>query len=81
MRSERPSPLTREEHLELSRELKQARIKLNELAALVVEVYGPQNHAAFTFQTIVEALDSLSGDMQAQAAVDLRGQPVEGIYT
>ena len=65
----------------MGRELKQARIKLNELAALVAEVYGPQNHAAFTFQKIIDALDSLSEDMQAQAAEDLRGQAVEGFYT
>jgi hypothetical protein len=81
MRQERPQPLTREEHLELGRELKQARIKLNELATLVTEVYGPQNQAAFTFQKIIEALDSLGEDMQAQAAEDLRGEPVEGFYT
>ncbi|HEY1221246.1 MAG: hypothetical protein ABSE42_04650 [Bryobacteraceae bacterium] len=81
MRTERPQPLTRDEHLELGRELKQARTKLNELATLVVEVYGPQNHAAFTFQKIIEALDTLSEDMQAQAAEDLRGEPVEGLYT
>jgi hypothetical protein len=81
MRQERQQPLTRDEHLELGRELRQARIKLNELAALVVEVYGPQNQAAFTFQKIVDSLETLSEDMQAQAAEDLRGQPVEGIYT
>ena len=81
MRPERPQPLTRDEHLELGRELKQARVKLNELATLVVEVYGPQNQAAFTFHKIIEALDSLSEDMQTQAAEDLRGQAVEGIYT
>ena len=81
MRPERPQPLTRDEHMELGRELRQARIKLNELAALVVEVYGPQNQSAFTFQKIIEALDSLSEDMQAQASDDLRGQPVDGIYT
>jgi len=81
MRPEQPQPLTREEHLELGRELKQARVKLSELASLVVEVYGPQNHAAFTFQKIVEALDTLSQDMQVQAGEDLRGQPVDGLYT
>ncbi|MGO9228986.1 MAG: hypothetical protein ACLQKA_07230 [Bryobacteraceae bacterium] len=81
MRPQQPQPLTREEHLELGRELKQARVKLRELAALVAEVYGPQNHAAFTFQKIIEALDTLSEDMQVQAAEDLRGQPVEGLYT
>jgi hypothetical protein len=67
--------------MELGRELRQARIKLNELAALVVEVYGPQNQSAFTFQKIIEALDMLSEDMQAQAAEDLRGQRADGIYT
>jgi len=81
MRPERPQPLTRDEHMELGRELRQARIKLNELAALVVEVYGPQNQSAFTFQKIIEALDMLSEDMQAQAAEDLRGQRADGIYT
>ncbi|MGA2039089.1 MAG: hypothetical protein ABSH42_07420 [Bryobacteraceae bacterium] len=81
MRPETPKPLTREEHMEMGRELKQARTKLTELAALVAEVYGPHNHATFMFQKIVEDLDTLSGDMQAQAAEDLRGQPVEGFYT
>ena len=81
MRPERPQPLTRDEHMELGRELRQARIKLNELAALVVEVYGPQNQSAFTFQKIIEALDMLSEDMQAQAAEDRRGQRADGIYT
>jgi len=81
MRPERPQPLTRDEHLELGRELKQARTKLNELAALVAEVYGPQNQAAFNFQKIIEALDTLSDDMQAQAAEDLRGQRADDIYT
>jgi hypothetical protein len=81
MRPESSQPLTRDEHLELGRELKRARIKLDELAALVTEVYGPQNHAAFTFQKIIEALDTLCEDMQVQAAEDLRGQRVEGMYT
>jgi hypothetical protein len=81
MRPPQPQPLTREEHLELGRELRQARTKLRELATLVVEVYGPQNHAALDFWRITEALDALSVDMQAQAAEDLRGQSVDGIYT
>ena len=81
MRPEQPPPLTREEHIELGRELAQARTKLRQLASLVEEVYGPQNHAAFTFQKIIEELETLSEDMQVQAAEDLRGQPVDGIYT
>jgi len=81
MRPQTPQPLTRDEHLELGRELKKARIKLQELAALVVDVYGPQHQAVVTFQQIVGALDTLSAEMQAQAADDLRGQRVEGFYT
>jgi hypothetical protein len=81
MRPELPPPLTREEHIELGRELTQARTKLRELATLVEQVYGPQNHAAFTFQKIIEALETLTEDMRVQAAEDLRGQPVDGIYT
>jgi hypothetical protein len=80
MRPERPQPLTREEHIELGRELKHARTRLRELAALVVDVYGPQNHAAFTFQKIIESLDTLTEDMQVQAAEDLRGHSVDGLY-
>jgi hypothetical protein len=80
MRPGQSQPLTREEHLELGRELKLARTKLGELAALVVDVYGPQNHAAFTFQKIIESLDTLTEDMQVQAAEDLRGQSVDGLY-
>lgn len=80
MRPEQPQPLTREEHVELGRELAQARTKLRQLAALVVEVYGQRNHAAFTFQKLVEQLDTLTEDMRVQAAEDLRGQPVDGIY-
>ena len=81
MRPQTPQPLTRDEHLELGRELKKARIKLQELAALVVDVYGPQHQAVLTFQKVIDALDTLSGDLQTQAADDLRGQRVEGFYT
>ncbi len=81
MRPEVPQPLTRDEHLELGRELRNARIKLNELAALVSEVYGPQNQPVLTLQKIVQALDTLTAQMQAQAAEDLRGQRVEGFYS
>ncbi|MGB9456140.1 MAG: hypothetical protein WCB12_08865 [Bryobacteraceae bacterium] len=81
MRTGSPQPLTREEHLELGRELKKARVRLKELAAMVVDVYGPQNHAALAFQKIVESLETLSGDLQAQAAEDLRVEPAEEFYT
>ena len=81
MRQERPQPLTRDEHLELGRELKQTRIKLSQLAALVTEVYGPNSQAGFTFQKILDELDRLSDHLQAQAAEDLRGERVDEFYT
>jgi len=80
MRPDRPQPLTRDEHVELGRELKETRVKLGELAALVTQIYGPQCHAAFTFQRILEAFDTLAGDMQAQADEDLRGEPLDRLY-
>jgi hypothetical protein len=81
MRLETPLPLTLEEHREMGREIKAASARLREFAALVEGVYGPQNQAAFTFHRIVESMDRLCGDLQAQAAADLPGFNVEGFYT
>jgi len=81
MRPDTPQPLTRDEHLELGRELKRARVKLHELASLVVDVYGAQNQATLTFQKLIATLDTLTEDLQAQAAEDLHGQRVSGFYT
>jgi len=80
MRSQTPPPLTLEEHTELGRELLQTRMRLHELCVLVVGVYGPQNRAAFSFQKTAEALDRLCGDLQAQAAEDLPGCNLDGLY-
>ena len=73
-------PLTLDEHRELGNEIKKAHARLGELAALVQSVYGPQNQAAFTFQRMMEYMDRLVGDLQAQAAEDLPGFNVDGIY-
>jgi len=81
MRPEQLQPLTREEHIELGRELKKTRVRLDELAVLVAEVYGAQNHAVLAFEKIVEALEELSKRMQAQAAEDLRPNRAEPFYT
>jgi len=81
MRPEQPQPLTREEHREMGLELKQARVRMRELATVVEEVYGQQSQAAYAFQRVLEAMETLSQEMQAQAAEDLRGQRVDGLYT
>jgi hypothetical protein len=80
MRPQTPLPLTLDEHTELSEELRQTRVRMRELCALVVGVYGPQNRAGFAFEKAIEALDRLSGDLQTQAAEDLPGQALDGLY-
>jgi hypothetical protein len=80
MRPQMPLPLTLEEHAELGEELRQTRMRMHELCALVVGVYGPQNRAAFSFHKVTEALDRLCGDLQTQALEDLPGYKLEGLY-
>ena len=74
-------PLTLEEHRELGRELRTMNSRLQELGALIVGVYGPQNPAASAFTGLTQALERLRGDLQSQAAQDLPGYPMNGIYS
>jgi len=64
----------------MGRELQAAHARLKELYKVVVDIYGPNNHASFTFLRIVENLDRLCQDLQAQAAIDLPGFSVDGLY-
>ena len=80
MRPQTPVPLTLEEHTELGRELRKTRLRLHELCSVIVDVYGAPSRAAFTFQKVVEAMDRLVGDMEAQAASDHPGRKVAGLY-
>jgi len=73
-------PLTLDEHRELGKEIKSTHARLRELATLVMDVYGPQNQAAFTFQHLSECMERLLGDLQAQAGEDLPGHNVDGFY-
>jgi hypothetical protein len=57
-----------------------ANLRLQELCKVVVSVYGPNNQAAFTFLKMADAMQRLCQDLQAQAAADLPGYPVEGFY-
>ncbi|MBZ5625464.1 MAG: hypothetical protein LAQ69_43225 [Acidobacteriia bacterium] len=81
MRAETPLPLTLAEHLELARELRASNVRLRELCKLIVTVYGPNNQAAFTFQKVAETMERLCNDMQAQAAQDYPGYPIDNLYT
>jgi len=80
MHPEMPLPLSFEEHRELGQEVKRTGARLRELAALIENVYGPQNQAAFTFQRLTEYMDRLTGDLQAQAAQDLPDRDARGLY-
>ena len=80
MRPETRSPLSLEEHRELGQEVRATALRLAQLATLVRSVYGPNNQAAFGFARVVEDIERLRGDLQAQAAADLPGFAVEGFY-
>ena len=75
-----PVPLTLEEHRELGAELRSINARLQELCKLVVSVYGRNTQAAFTFIKAAEHVDRLCQDLQAQAAKDLPGYPIDGLY-
>jgi hypothetical protein len=80
MRPETSTPLTLEEHRELSREIRAARARLRELCNVVVSVYGPNNRAAFSFLKITDGMDRLRQDLQAQVSQDYRGHDVDDLY-
>jgi len=80
MRPQSLVPLTLEEHRELGAEMRAANARLQELCKLVVSVYGPHNSAAFTFIKAAEQVSRLCQDLQAQAAKDLPGYPIDGLY-
>jgi hypothetical protein len=73
-------PLTLEEHRELGGEIRNVQARMHQLCELVVAVYGPNNQAAFTFLKVVDALDRLGKDLQAQAGSDLPGYPIDRLY-
>jgi hypothetical protein len=80
MRPQTPVPLTLEEHRELGAELRAANARMQELCKVVVSVYGPNTKAAFTFLKVAEQMNTLCEDLQAQAARDLPGFPIDGLY-
>ena len=80
MRPETSSPLTLEEHREMSREIRAVRARLRELCSVVVSVYGPNNRAAFSFVKITDAMERLCQDLQTQVLEDHRGHNVDDFY-
>ena len=80
MRSETSSPLTLEEHRQLSREIRAVHARMRELCDLVVDVYGPSNRAAFSFLRLTDAMDRLCQNLQAQVSEDYPGPDVDDLY-
>ena len=80
MRPENPVRLTLEEHRELGREMRATNLRLRQLCVLVVDVYGPNNRAAFSFLKTLEAVQRLCHDLQTQAAEDAPGLLTDDIY-
>ena len=80
MRPENPVPLTLEEHRELGREMRATNLRLRQLCVLVVDVYGPNNPAVFSFLKTLEAVQQLCHDLQTQAAQDAPGLFTDDIY-
>ncbi len=80
MRPASSNPLTLDEHRHLGVELRKTRVRIHELCRLVVDVYGPNTQAAFSFVKAAEAIDRLCTDMETQAAHDWPGQYLGGIY-
>jgi hypothetical protein len=70
MHSETPLPLTAQEHRELANELRSVNVRLQELCHLVVNVYGQNNRAGFSFLKALEALDRLESDLRVQSEAD-----------
>ena len=73
MRQERLNPLTFEEHREFGQELQNTKARLIQLASVVGGVYGPASRSTFAFSKLVEALERVSSEMQAQAELDCPG--------
>lgn len=80
MRPETTNPLTLDEHRQLGAELRCANARMRQLCGLLVDVYGPNNRAAFTFQKLVETMERLRQELETQACRDLGGNASDAFY-
>jgi hypothetical protein len=80
MRPQTPAPLSLEEHRELGAEMRAVNARMQSLCKMVVSIYGPHTQAAFSFVKAAEQVNRLCQDLQAQAAKDLPGLSVDGLY-
>ncbi|HZT32331.1 MAG TPA: hypothetical protein VFA33_20755 [Bryobacteraceae bacterium] len=70
--------LTQEEHEEIGRAVRLATRRMEEIAALLVQVYGPSSRTAFSATKARDAMLRFQNDLQFQATVDLPGIRING---
>ncbi|PWU05487.1 MAG: hypothetical protein C5B51_14595 [Terriglobia bacterium] len=80
MSREAPLPLTLEEHRELGAEMRATSARLQELYSLIVSIYGPEDRVSACFLRLTEAIEQVRQELGRQAARDLPGHPLDGIY-
>ena len=80
MRPETSIPLTLDEHRQLGSELRATNARMRQLCGLLVDVYGPNNRAAFTFLKLVETMERLCQELETQAGRDLAGNSSDTFY-
>jgi hypothetical protein len=78
MRTRSQSPLSLEEHRELSVELHRTSARLRELQAMVTGIYGVA--AANSFAKAIESVERVCVEMQAQAVKDCPGSVMDKLY-
>ena len=74
------NPLTYEEHEEFGRELQKTKARLIQLASVVGGIYGPHSRSTFSFQKLIDAIERVCLDMEAQAEVDCPGLKAGRFY-
>jgi hypothetical protein len=80
MRPEAINPLTYDEHREFAEEVQRTRARLAQLASVVAGIYGPQSRSTFAFRKLLEAMERMTSEMQAQAELDCHGLNAGELY-
>ena len=74
------TPLTYEEHRDLSRELQTTCDRLVQLGELVREIYGSDSRSAGAFGMARRAMEVLRAALGEQAAEDCPGREAQKLY-
>jgi hypothetical protein len=80
MRQDTLNPLSFEEHREFGLEIQKTRARLQHLSGMVGGIYGPQSRSTFAFRKLMEAMERIAAEMQAQAEHDCPGLHAGDFY-